>query len=249
MDGERMSVTLRGGATMGKAESTDEIIDKEKELVARKSLELIQDGMVVGLGTGTTARHFIKLLGQRVKEGLRIRGIASSKASRELADSLGIPLTNFENCQVIDVAVDGADEIGPGLALIKGGGGALLLEKIVASASKKFVVIADARKVVARLGKVPLPVEVVREAHPLVARRLMEIGIPSKLRQLESGASFVTDEGNVILDCECGEIEDPDALAASIRRIVGVVEHGLFLHMAQCALVADASGAVRTLLP
>ena len=234
---------------MAASGSIDSAIDNEKELVARKSLEFVKDGMVLGLGTGTTATHFIKLLGQRVKEGLKIRGIATSTDSRELADSLGIPLTDFENCQVIDVAIDGADEIGPGLALIKGGGGALLMEKIVASAAKKFVVIADSRKVVARLGKAPLPVEVVRPAHPLVARRLMDIGIPSKLRQLESGASFVTDEGNVILDCECGEIEDPDALAASIRKIVGVVEHGLFLHMASCALVADGSGEVRMLLP
>ena len=139
------------------------------------------------------------------------------------------------------MAIDGADEIAPGLALIKGGGGALLHEKIVASASRRFIVIADSSKVVTRLGKVPLPVEVIPTASPLVARRLVQMGIRPTIRRLKTGAEFITDEGNLILDCECGEIQDPDALAASIRNIVGVVEHGLFLHMAERALVSDGS--------
>ena len=216
--------------------------DYAKELAAEKSLDFIEDGMVVGLGTGSTAARFIKLLGERVKHGLKIRGIPSSKRSKELAESLSIPIIDFQQCPEIDVAIDGADEIAPGLALIKGGGGALLIEKIVASASRRFVVIADSSKVVTRLGKVPLPVEVIPAASAVVARKLMEIGIGSTIRRLNNGFEFITDEGNLILDCQCGEIQDPDALAASIRNIVGVVEHGLFLHMAERALVSDGSG-------
>jgi ribose 5-phosphate isomerase A len=212
-----------------------------KELAARKSLEFIEDGMVVGLGTGSTATRFIELLGERVKRGLKIRGIPTSKTSRELAESLSIPIIDFQRCREIDVAVDGADEIAPGLALIKGGGGALLHEKIVASASKRFVVIADSSKIVTRLGKVPLPVEVIPMAIPLVAGKLVQMGIRPTTRRLNTGSEFITEEGNLILDCECGEIQDPDALAASIRSIVGVVEHGLFLHLAERALVSDGS--------
>jgi ribose 5-phosphate isomerase A len=219
-------------------------IDCAKELAAKKSLDFIEDGMVVGLGTGSTATHFIKLLAERVRRGLNIRGIPSSKSSRELAESLSIPITDFQQCPEIDVAIDGADEIGPGLALIKGGGGALLLEKIVASASRRFIVIADSSKVVSRLGNVPLPVEVIPTASPLVARKLSDMGFRSTIRRLNTGCEFITEEGNLILDCVCDEIEDPDALAASIRNIVGVVEHGLFLHMAERALVSDGSGVM-----
>ena len=215
--------------------------DYAKELAAQKGLEFIEDGMVVGLGTGSTATRFIKLLGERVKRGLKVRGIASSKTTKRLAESLSIPIVDFQQCPEIDVAIDGADEIAPGLALIKGGGGALLHEKIVASASKRFIVIADSRKVVARLGKVPLPVEVISAAAPLVSRKLVEMGIRPTIRRLKTGSEFITDEGNIILDCECGEIQDADALAAFIRNIVGVVEHGLFLHMAERALVSDGS--------
>ena len=220
--------------------------DYAKELAAKKSLDFIEDGMVVGLGTGSTATRFIKLLGERVKRGLKIRAIPSSNTSKELAESLSIPVTDFQTCPEIDVAIDGADEIGPGLALIKGGGGALLHEKIVASAAKRFIIIADSSKVVTRLGKVPLPVEVIPTASPLVTRKLMQMGIRSTIRRLDTDSDFITEEGNLILDCDCGEIQDANALAASIRNIVGVVEHGLFLHMAERALVSDGA-EVRTL--
>jgi ribose 5-phosphate isomerase A len=216
-------------------------IDYAKELAAQKSLDFIEDGMVVGLGTGSTATRFIKLLGERVKRGLKIRGIASSKTTKKLAESLSIPIVDLKQCPEIDVAIDGADEIAPGLALIKGGGGALLHEKIVASASKRFIVIADSSKIVTRLGKVPLPVEVIPAAAPVVSRKLVDKGIRPTIRRLKTGSEFITDEGNIILDCECGEIQDADALAAFIRNIVGVVEHGLFLHMAERALVSDGS--------
>jgi len=220
-------------------------IDYAKELAARKSLDFIEDGMVVGLGTGSTATRFIELLGERVKHGLKIRGIPTSKTSKELAESLSIPVTDLQQCPEIDVAIDGADEIGPGLALIKGGGGALLHEKIVASASRRFIVIADSTKVVSRLGKVPLPVEVIPTASNLVTRKLAEMRIRPTIRRLNTGSEFITEEGNLILDCDCGEIHDPDVLAASLRNIVGVVEHGLFLHIAERALVSDG-GEVTT---
>ena len=225
-----------------------EAAESAKILAARKSLEFIQDGMVVGLGSGSTAVHFIKFLGEKVKRGLNVRGIPSSKASEELAASLSIPIIDFRQSPEIHVAIDGADEIGPGLALIKGGGGALLREKIVASAAKRFIVVADSSKLVPCLGKFPLPVEVIPMAAPLIERKILALGIRSKVRQAKSGGEYITDEGNLILDCHCGEIRDPDALAASLRAMVGVVEHGLFLHMAEMALVAGGS-EVKTIYP
>jgi ribose 5-phosphate isomerase A len=215
--------------------------DHAKELAAQKALEFINDGMIVGLGSGSTSIHFIKLLGDRVQKGLKIRGIPSSKSSEDLAKSLSIPIIDFQQTSVIDVTVDGADEIAPGLALIKGGGGALLREKIVASASKKFIVVADSSKIVQHLGKFPLPIEVIPMAGPLVAAKLSALDIRPNVRKLPTGADYITDEGNLILDCDCGQILDPPALAASIRAIVGVVEHGLFLNMADLAIVSSES--------
>jgi len=216
-------------------------LDHAKILAAEKSLEFIKEGMVVGLGSGSTATHFIKLLGEQVRQGLKIRGICSSTASEQLAKSLSIPTIDFHESTEIDVTIDGADEIGPGLNLIKGGGGALLREKIVASASRRFIIVADSSKTVEVLGKFPLPVEVIPMASPLVARKLMDMGIPCAVRKARNGAEYITDEGNLILDCQCGKILDPDALARSIGDIVGVVEHGLFLYMAELALVASGS--------
>jgi ribose 5-phosphate isomerase A len=213
--------------------------DHAKVLAAQKACEFVQDGMIVGLGSGSTATHFIKLLGDRVKAGLKIRGIPSSTASEHLAQSLSIPLIDFHQTSEIDVTVDGADEIAAGLALIKGGGGALLREKIVASASKKFIVVADSSKIVTHLGKFPLPVEVIQMAAPLVAAKLSALGIRPHVRQTSAGADYITDEGNLILDCNCGQILDPASLAASIRAMVGVVEHGLFLNMAELAIVSS----------
>ncbi len=213
--------------------------DHAKELAAQKALEYISDGMIVGLGSGTTATHFIKLLGARVQKGLKIRGIASSNNSEQLAKSLSIPIIDFHQTSVIDVTVDGADEIAPGLALIKGGGGALLREKIVASASKKFIVVADSSKIVKHLGKFPLPVEVIPMAAPLVAVKLSALKTRPAVRHHPDGSEYITDEGNLILDCACGEILDPQGLAAAIRAMVGVVEHGLFLNMADMAIVSS----------
>src|ERR1700756_3647644 len=168
--------------------------DQEKEAAARASLRFVKDGQVVGLGTGSTASHFIKLLGEQVKNGLRVRGIPTSVRSRELAESLGIPLTTLDECQEIAVTVDGADEVDPELRLIKGGGGALLREKIVASATNQMVVVADATKQVQRLGKFPLPVEVIKFAQALVAKRISALGAEVQLRRDAAGNGYLTDE-------------------------------------------------------
>src|SRR6516165_9949392 len=168
--------------------------DLEKEAAARASLRFVKDGQVVGLGTGSTAAYFIKLLGEQVKNGLRIRGIPTSDRSRDLALSLGIPLVTLDECQEIDVTVDGADEVDPQLRLIKGGGGAALREKIVASATRQMIVVADASKKVECLGKFPLPVEVIRFAQALVSKRIRALGAEVQLRRKPDGSPFVTDE-------------------------------------------------------
>jgi len=212
--------------------------DQEKEAAARASLRFVKDGQVVGLGTGSTAAFFIRLLGEQVKHGLRIRGIPTSDRSGELAMSLGIPLITLDECQEIAVTVDGADEVDPHLRLIKGGGGALLREKIVASATRQMVVVADASKQVARLGKFPLPVEVIKFAEALVAKRITAMGADVILRRDAGGNPFVTDENNHILDCRFGEIRDADGLARELSEMPGVVEHGLFIGMASVVLFA-----------
>jgi len=216
--------------------------DEAKALVGKRAVEFVEDGMAVGLGTGTTATAFIRALGERVGQGLKIRCVASSEASTQLGRSLGMDVMSLEELPELDVYIDGADEVGPGLALIKGGGGALLREKIVASAAKKFVVVVDSTKVVDVLGKFPLPVEVVKMALPLVEKRLEDLGLNPTLRKHKDGSIYLTDENNYILDCSCGEIEEPEVTAAEIRGIVGVVEHGLFLGMASLALVAGDDG-------
>jgi ribose 5-phosphate isomerase A len=217
--------------------------DEAKLLVAKRAVEFVEPGMAVGLGTGTTATLFIRELGKRVQQGLKIRCVASSDASHDLGLSLGMDVTTLDELPELDVYIDGADEVGPELALIKGGGGALLREKIVASAAKRFIVVVDSTKVVEHLGKFPLPVEVVKMALPLVGPKLDALGLHPKQRQAKSGSGpYLTDEGNYILDCACGEIDDPEVLAAEIRGIVGVVEHGLFLGMATLALVAGEGG-------
>jgi ribose 5-phosphate isomerase A len=218
--------------------------DEAKALVGKRAAEMVQDGMAVGLGTGSTSKMFIEALGARVKsEGLKIRCVASSDASAELGRSLGMDVVTLNELPELDLYIDGADEVAPGLALIKGGGAALLREKIVASAAKTFVVVVDSTKIVEKLGKFPLPVEIIKMALPLVERRLNDLELNPTLRQKKDGSGPVlTDENNYILDCACGQIDDPEATAAEIRGIVGVVEHGLFLRMASIALVAGDDG-------
>jgi ribose 5-phosphate isomerase A len=212
--------------------------DLEKEAAARASLRFVRDGSVVGLGTGSTAAHAVKFLAEQVRAGLKIRGIPTSVHTKELAASVGIPLTTLDECQQIDVDIDGADEFDPQLNLIKGGGGALLREKIIASASRQVVIIADSSKQVAVLGKFPLPVEVIPFAQPLLARRITALGASVKLRQDAKGNPFVTDEGHHILDCSFGQIPDPPTLARVLSDMPGVVEHGLFINLATLVLCA-----------
>jgi ribose 5-phosphate isomerase A len=212
--------------------------EQEKEAAARASLRFVKDSQVVGIGTGSTVAHFIRLLGEQVKKGLRIRGIPTSDRSRELAVGLGIPLTTLDECQEIDVTVDGADEVDPELRLIKGGGGALLREKIVASASKQLVIIVDETKQVPVLGKFPLPVEVIKFAQAVIKKRIEALGAKVSMRQTADGKPYLTDENNYILDCRFGQIQDPDKLARQLSDMPGVVEHGLFIGLASVVLVA-----------
>jgi ribose 5-phosphate isomerase A len=217
--------------------------DETKYAAAVRSMEFIEDGMRLGIGSGTTLKYVIEQLGERVRQGLKVVGVPTSNASAALAGEHGIELTTFEEVQELDLALDGADEIGPGLALIKGGGGCLLHEKIVASAAKRFVIVVGEGKVVAQLGRFPLPVEVVPFAAGLVRGSLAELGGKPVLRAgAEAGTPYLTDEGNWIYDCHFEAIAEPHELAAEIRSIVGVVEHGLFLDMASEAVVADAQG-------
>lgn len=212
--------------------------DLEKAAAARASLRFVHDGMTLGLGTGSTAAHAVRFLGEQVRAGLKVRGIPTSVHTQELAASLGIPLTTLDECQQIDVDIDGADEFDPQLHLIKGGGGALLREKIIASASRQVVIIADSSKQVAVLGEFPLPVEVIPFAQPLVAKRITALGAKVKLRQDTKGNPFITDEGHHILDCSFGQIPDPPTLARKLSDMPGVVEHGLFIDLATVVLCA-----------
>jgi ribose 5-phosphate isomerase A len=215
--------------------------ESEKELAGRAAAQLVHDNQIVGLGTGSTAYFAILALGERVKAGLTITGIPTSNATADLARSVGIALTTLDKNPEIDIVIDGADEIDPQLNLIKGGGGALLREKVIASASKKMVVIADSTKVVEHLGKFPLPVEIVSFAQAVVEKKIASLGASIKLRTRKDGGVFITDNGNPILDCTFGKIEDPPTLARTLSEIPGVVEHGLFINLASVALVGKGN--------
>ena len=218
--------------------------ETEKKMAAERSLEYVREGHVVGLGTGSTAAYFIQLLGARVKQGMKVRGIPTSDRSRDLAASLGIPLTSLDEVQQIDVTVDGADEFDPQLRLIKGRGGALLREKIVASASRQVVIVADSSKRVPVLGNFPVPVEVVPFAQALVGTRITELGARVVRRLDASGAPYITDSGNQILDCHFGRIPDADSLAQRLSELPGIVEHGLFIGLASVVLMATGGEVV-----
>jgi ribose 5-phosphate isomerase A len=218
--------------------------DTWKQLAGNASAERVQDGMLVGLGTGSTAAYFVYALAQRIQNGLHIAGaIPSSQATRDLASSLDIPLTDLDTHPEIDLYVDGADEIDPQLHLLKGAGGALVREKIVATAAQSFIVIADITKQVPQLvHRFPIPVEVVPFGMTPTRKRLEALGATVTLRQL-AGTIFITDNNNVVLDCTFPNgISDLDALQSAIKNIVGVVETGLFLHIAKEAIIGGPNG-------
>lgn len=224
--------------------------DAQKKAAGEAAALLVEPGMVVGLGTGSTAAWFVKALAAR---GLDVVGVATSAATADLAAGLGMKLNDLGAIRSIDLTVDGADEIGPGLSLIKGGGAALLREKLVWEASRRCVVIADAAKRVAVLGKFPLPIEVVAFGHEITALRIgdalaeCDLGVAPRLR-MRDGAPVRTDGGNLIYDAACGRIEEPAVLARALKSVTGVVDHGLFLDLADQALVATPDG-VTTLEP
>ena len=222
-----------------------------KKAAAEAAVHLVADGMTLGLGTGSTVAFALDALARRIQaEGLRIRGVATSERTAARARALGIALTDLAAVPELDLAIDGADEVEEAsLCLIKGHGGALLREKIVASSARRFVVIVDESKVVPRLGtRMSVPVEVVRFAHVATARRLERLAGPAVLRPGADGAPFITDNGNVIYDVQnCGPIVDPAALERDLDAIVGVVESGLFTSGVERAIVGAADGAVRTL--
>ena len=222
-----------------------DVRDREKQIAARAAVELVQSGNIVGLGSGSTATYAVQYLAERVRDGLKILGIPTSQRTKQLAEQLGIPLTTLDEHDQIDIDFDGADEIDPQLNLIKGGGGALLREKIIASASKRFVVMADSTKQVAHLGKFPLPVEIIPFAQSLIAKKIAALGAKVSLRNYAYGNPYVTDEGHHILDCTFGKIADPPALAEKLRAIPGVVDHGLFIGMAEMALIGKDGEVVQ----
>nr|BBH88845.1 ribose-5-phosphate isomerase A [Thermosporothrix sp. COM3] len=230
----------------------ENLLESWKKAAGTRAAELVEDGMLVGLGTGTTAHYFITALGQRIQEGLQIKGaVSSSLGSQELAKKVGIPVTTLDFNPTLDLYIDGADEIDPFLRLVKGGGGALLREKIVATAARRFVVIADETKLVQRLGThCPIPVEVVPFAITPVRHRLEALGALVKLRQKPaSDAPFITDNGNVILDCTFPDgVADPEAIDTAMQRIVGLVDTGFFLKMAEEAIIAGKDG-IKVLRP
>ncbi|MGZ8386967.1 MAG: ribose-5-phosphate isomerase RpiA [Rhodoplanes sp.] len=223
-------------------------IEKQKRAAAARAVEFIRPGMRVGLGTGSTARHFVELLGERVRAGLDIVAVATSEATRVDAERAGILLTTLEETPKLDLTVDGADEIAPDLSAIKGGGGALLREKIVAAASTRMIVVADESKWVDALGRYPLPIEVVpfgvAPTGCAVEHAAAEVGCPGSalLRRTNEGHPFVTDGGHLIFDLALGRIPEPRMLALRLAEIPGVVEHGLFIGLVRMAIIAGPEG-------
>ena len=218
---------------------------------ARTALTYVEDGMRLGIGTGSTAEEFVRLLAVKVSEGMRITGVPTSERTAALCAELGVTLSTLEETPELDLTIDGADEIDPALSLIKGGGGALLREKIVAAASARMIVIADETKLVPTLGRFPLPIEVnrfgLRATEIAIAKAAHALGLHGPLKLRMTGAEpFVTDGGHLILDASFGRIPDTRALSDALCAIPGVVEHGLFLGMATTAIIAGAGG-IKTL--
>ena len=216
-------------------------MSSNKQRAAAAAAELITDGMVLGLGTGTTASYLVQILGERVRQGLRIQGVPTSEATRQLAVAEGVPLTTLEEQPVLDLCLDGADEVDPELNLIKGGGGALLREKIVASAARQRIIMVDVSKCVDCLGAFPLAVEVIPFGWEVTRRQLEQLGGIPTLRQRE-GKPFVTDQGHYIIDCALSQIEDAPRLNHQLNQLPGVVENGLFVDMTDRLIIGSPDG-------
>lgn len=216
--------------------------DEQKQAAAAKAVEYIEEGMVLGLGTGSCAAKMVDLLGKRVAAGLRVTGVPTSEATAAQARALNIPIVGLDEVSVIDLTIDGTDEVDPEGRLIKGGGGAHLREKIVASLSDRMIVIAEAKKKVRQLGAFKLPVEVVRFAAGALKPKLEALGSTPTLRLAKDGTPFLTDEGNYIYDCAFGNIDDPEELALTLSTMPGVVEHGLFIGYADLILIGTNDG-------
>ena len=223
-------------------------VEAYKRAAAARALEFVRPGMRLGLGTGSTAKHFVDLLGERVRAGLDVVAVPTSEATRDHAERAGIALTTLDDVPELDLTVDGADEIAPDLTLIKGGGGALLREKVVATASAQMIVIADESKWVSMLGNFPLPIEIApfgaTAIHRAVEAASAEAGCPGPavLRKGQNGQAFITDGGHWLLDARLQRIADPTELAARLCTVPGVMEHGLFIGIARTAILAGPDG-------
>ncbi|QBP42485.1 ribose-5-phosphate isomerase RpiA [Paenisporosarcina antarctica] len=219
---------------------TDQV-DLYKKIAGEKAVEYIEDGMVLGLGSGSTVYWTLKKLGGLIEQGLNIKGIPSSLRTEGWAKYFNVPLTDFSDVQVLDLAIDGADEIDPNFNLTKGGGGSLVREKMVNFHAKKVIIIADQSKMVDELGKFPLPVEVLQFGWQVTAQKIADLGAKPVLRERD-GCFFVSNNDNYILDCEFNSIPDPEKLHHSLKQLLGVVETGLFVNMTDMVILAGAKG-------
>jgi len=221
--------------------------DVEKENAARAAVDLIEDGMIVGLGSGSTSLIFVRLLGEKVKNGLKIKGVSTSDETEMVAREVGIELVSLNEEVHPDLDVDGADEVDSNLNMIKGGGGKLLREKIVAFAAKEVIIMVDSTKLVEKLGKFTVPVEIIPFSQPIVEIAIEDIGGKPVLRKAKDGSTYITDEKNYILDCDFGLIDDAETLARNLSNTPGIVEHGLFINLADLVIVGEKDG-VRQLI-
>ena len=217
-----------------------------KKIAAEKAVEYVENGMCIGLGTGSTAYWAIQAIGKLVEQGLKVTAVATSKESERMAIELGIQIVPFSQVDQLDLTIDGADETDENLNVIKGGGGALVREKIVAAASRIYIIIADEKKLVAQLGAFPLPVEIVQFGWEMTMRHLQKLGCKTSLRS-KNGSTFISDNGNYIVDCSFGKIPNPELTHQQINLIPGVVENGLFLKMADLVILGQSDGSTKIL--
>lgn len=223
--------------------TSNQDLDSLKKAAALKAVEFVRDGMIVGLGTGSTAKHMVTALGERVRAGMKLRGVPTSRETAELARQQGIPLIDQDNAWIIDVAIDGADQVDPGFNLIKGGGGALLKEKIVAASAKRFIVLVDYTKRVPVLGgSFPLPIEVVPFGWGSTAREIEALTKSRVVLRERNGAPFNTEAGNMIVDVHIDRIDQPRDLEIALNQIPGIVETGLFVNRTDVLIVGTAQG-------